>query len=160
MPTKCHQHSSTDLYKDLWFELNKVFPRKLWTLTANAINHNFDESAHARSAKKVTQSDLIVDPLQVLRCDQRIFRWVNSLKKEPTSTSEIISLVHSSDVARSSRLSCTSSRPSWPRLDLTWRLTCSTIPLWSGCPTHRFVGSLKVRFRSMNMIISCVILGE
>ena len=74
--------NSIDLYKDLWFELNKVFPRKLWTLTANAINHNFDESAHARSAKKVTQSDLIVDPLQVLRCDQRIFRWVNSLKKK------------------------------------------------------------------------------
>lgn len=51
-----------------------MFPRKLWTLTANAINHNFEDSGSSRSTKKVSQSDLIVDPLQVLRCDQRIFR--------------------------------------------------------------------------------------
>ena len=58
-----------DLYKRLWFELNRVFPRKLWAMTVNASCHN-DLSTRVL----VRQEDLVLDPLQILRCDRRVLR--------------------------------------------------------------------------------------
>ena len=56
----------SELYKKLWFEFNKAFPRKLWVMTTNALMHSGNQT--------LRQQDLILDPLQVLRCDRRIFR--------------------------------------------------------------------------------------
>ena len=62
-----------ELFNRVWFRLNAVFPRKLWALTANHLNHASDGSA-PHSSKRITQDDLVLDPLQVLRCDTRVFR--------------------------------------------------------------------------------------
>ena len=72
---------SADLYKRLWFNLNKVFPRRLWTQTVEAIV-NVDGGAAASSSssigsrrrKGMAQEDLVLDPLQILRCDRRALR--------------------------------------------------------------------------------------
>eukprot|EP00095_Tigriopus_kingsejongensis_P000134 maker-scaffold946_size77891-snap-gene-0.17 protein:Tk00134 transcript:maker-scaffold946_size77891-snap-gene-0.17-mRNA-1 annotation:"low quality protein: integrator complex subunit 2-like" len=61
-----------DLYKCLWFEMNKVFPRKLWSVTCNAILHQ--ETGNFMGKKRISYDDIIIDPLQVLRCDRRAFR--------------------------------------------------------------------------------------
>lgn len=45
-----------------------MFPRKLWVMTTNALMHS------DMGMKRMTQQDLILDPLQVLRCDRRVFR--------------------------------------------------------------------------------------
>ncbi|KAF5306212.1 hypothetical protein FQR65_LT18603 [Abscondita terminalis] len=54
-----------DLYKDVWLRLNTVLPRRLWVLTVkNVVGNLYGYS----------RSDLADDPLQVMRCDERIFR--------------------------------------------------------------------------------------
>ena len=56
--------------------MNTVFPRKLWTITVNHLNHIVGTNGYAltmRTRKKITQDDLTMDPLQVLRCDPRVF---------------------------------------------------------------------------------------
>lgn len=50
--------------------MNKVFPRKLWVMTVNKCA----AGTLYRGMKMITQDDLVLDPLQVLRCDKRIFR--------------------------------------------------------------------------------------
>jgi integrator complex subunit 2 len=67
-----NEFNIAELYKRLWFELNKVFPRKLWVATINSIVH--PDTGNYRGRKNITEEDLILDPLQVLRCDRRIFR--------------------------------------------------------------------------------------
>ena len=59
-----------DLFNRVWFRMNTVFPRKLWALTVIYLNP-VDGLA---IRKRITQDDLILDPLQVLRCDRRVFR--------------------------------------------------------------------------------------
>ncbi|KAK5638910.1 hypothetical protein RI129_013205 [Pyrocoelia pectoralis] len=54
-----------DLYKDVWLRLNTVLPRRLWVLTVK----NIVWSLHG-----FARSDLADDPLQVMRCDERVFR--------------------------------------------------------------------------------------
>ncbi|CAL1573919.1 unnamed protein product [Knipowitschia caucasica] len=54
----------------LWMALNTVMPRRLWVMTVNALQH----SAKLLRQQRYTQNDLMVDPLIVLRCDQRVFR--------------------------------------------------------------------------------------
>ncbi|CAG7720553.1 unnamed protein product [Allacma fusca] len=60
VPRKVH-----DLYKDVWFLLNNVYPRHLWEMTTNAL---LDETTY------LIADDLILDPVQILRCDPRVFR--------------------------------------------------------------------------------------
>jgi len=60
------------LVSRVWFRLNAVFPRKLWALTANHLNHAVSGNGAVR--KRITQDDLVIDPLQVVRCDPRVFR--------------------------------------------------------------------------------------
>ncbi len=65
-----------ELFGKLWFHMNTVFPRKLWSITVNYLNHVFTTNglmASMRTMKKITQDDLTIDPLQVLRCDRRVF---------------------------------------------------------------------------------------
>jgi len=58
-----------ELYKDVWINLNSVFPRKLWLLTVNALTP--DSPGPPRC---LTQDELSLDPLSALRCDFRVFR--------------------------------------------------------------------------------------
>ncbi|KAG5897824.1 hypothetical protein JTB14_011824 [Gonioctena quinquepunctata] len=54
-----------DLYKDVWFRLNTVLPRRLWVLTVkNLVKH----------IPYLTRIDVAEDPLQIMRCDKRVFR--------------------------------------------------------------------------------------
>lgn len=59
-----------DLYKQVWIRLNTVLPRKLWTMTINALMpDDYVWKAHG------SPRDLaLFDPLLVLRCDERVFR--------------------------------------------------------------------------------------
>lgn len=53
--------------------MNGVFPRKLWTITINHVNRVVNGHVTVRTMKKITHDDLIIDPLQILRCDVRVF---------------------------------------------------------------------------------------
>jgi len=53
-----------ELYKQVWLRLNTVYPRQLWLLTVNSLT----------SPPAITQEELALDPLAVLRCDERVFR--------------------------------------------------------------------------------------
>jgi len=53
-----------ELYKEVWLRLNTVYPRQLWLLTVNSLT----------SPPAITQEELALDPLAVLRCDERVFR--------------------------------------------------------------------------------------
>ncbi|XP_061461126.1 integrator complex subunit 2 isoform X2 [Rhineura floridana] len=54
----------------LWMALNTVMPRRLWVMTVNALQ----PSDKMVRRQKYTQKDLMIDPLIVLRCDQRVHR--------------------------------------------------------------------------------------
>ncbi|CAH1986857.1 unnamed protein product [Acanthoscelides obtectus] len=54
-----------DLYRDLWFRLNTVLPRRLWVLTVKNLVDDFSS---------LSRIDVAEDPLQILRCDERVFR--------------------------------------------------------------------------------------
>ncbi|XP_006789179.1 integrator complex subunit 2 [Neolamprologus brichardi] len=56
----------------LWMGLNTVMPRRLWVMTVNALQ----PSAKLLRQQRYTQNDLMVDPLIVLRCDQRVYRFL------------------------------------------------------------------------------------
>uniref|UniRef100_A0A182PAA8 Integrator complex subunit 2 n=1 Tax=Anopheles epiroticus TaxID=199890 RepID=A0A182PAA8_9DIPT len=64
-----------ELYRQVWMRLNTVFPRRLWVMSINAL----------MPADKVTknftlsQEKILYDPLQVLRCDKRVFRCASAL---------------------------------------------------------------------------------
>jgi len=53
-----------ELYKQVWLRLNTVYPRQLWLLTVNSLT----------TPPSITQEELALDPLAVLRCDERVFR--------------------------------------------------------------------------------------
>ncbi|KAL1132582.1 hypothetical protein AAG570_010534 [Ranatra chinensis] len=59
-----------ELYKHVWLRLNSVLPRCLWVMTTNALL--MDSSLTPRVP--LTQEDVVQDPLQVLRCDTRVYR--------------------------------------------------------------------------------------
>ncbi|KRT81668.1 hypothetical protein AMK59_6056 [Oryctes borbonicus] len=54
-----------DLYKDVWFKLNSVLPRRLWVLTVKNLVGGFSG---------LTRIDVAEDPLQIMRCDERVYR--------------------------------------------------------------------------------------
>ncbi|XP_050302149.1 integrator complex subunit 2-like isoform X4 [Anthonomus grandis grandis] len=54
-----------DLYKDVWLRLNTVLPRRLWVLTVKNLVDDFSF---------MTKIDVAEDALQVMRCDERVFR--------------------------------------------------------------------------------------
>ncbi|XP_049865631.1 integrator complex subunit 2 [Pectinophora gossypiella] len=65
-----------ELYREVWLRLNTVLPRCLWIMTINAL---LDINGSTKSVT-ITQENVLVDPLQVLRCDIRVFRCGPILK--------------------------------------------------------------------------------
>lgn len=63
-----------DLYKQVWFGLNTVLPRRLWNMTINAL---MPEDNVVKS--HMLPHELTFDPLLVLRCDERVFRCPDAL---------------------------------------------------------------------------------
>ena len=59
--------------------MNRVFPRQLWVKTVNAVSYT-DSSLIGAAKKRISQDDIILDPLQVLRCDKRVFRCAPMLE--------------------------------------------------------------------------------
>lgn len=60
------------LYREVWLRLNTVLPRCLWVMTINALL--------VINMTTITQENVLVDPLQILRCDCRVFRCGPILK--------------------------------------------------------------------------------
>ncbi|KAG1673893.1 Integrator complex subunit 2 [Nymphon striatum] len=52
----------------IWWKLNSVFPRRLWVMTVQALQIQNEHSHRLR------HDDVVLDPLNVLRCDERVFR--------------------------------------------------------------------------------------
>ncbi|XP_077292216.1 integrator complex subunit 2 [Arctopsyche grandis] len=65
-----------ELYRQVWLRLNTVLPRSLWVMSINAL---LDINSVSRNVT-LTQENILVDPLQVLRCDLRVFRCGPILK--------------------------------------------------------------------------------
>lgn len=65
-----------ELYREVWLRLNTVLPRCLWIMTINAL---LDINGGVKNVT-ITQENVLVDPLQVLRCDIRVFRCGPILK--------------------------------------------------------------------------------
>lgn len=65
-----------ELYREVWLRLNTVLPRCLWIMTINAL---LDINGSSKTVT-ITQENVLVDPLQVLRCDIRVFRCGPILK--------------------------------------------------------------------------------
>ncbi|XP_043481221.1 integrator complex subunit 2 [Leptopilina heterotoma] len=59
-----------ELYKQVWLRLNTVLPRCLWVLSINSL---LIENSTVKNVF-LTQENIVLDPLQVLRCDTRVFR--------------------------------------------------------------------------------------
>lgn len=53
-----------ELYKQVWLRLNTVYPRQLWLMTVNCLT----------PPPSISQEDLALDPLSVLRCPDQVFR--------------------------------------------------------------------------------------
>ncbi|XP_065348330.1 integrator complex subunit 2 [Cloeon dipterum] len=66
-----------ELYQRVWLRLNTVLPRSLWVMTVNALL--LPEPGHDTLMVPLTQEDVVLDPLQVLRCDERVFRCAPAL---------------------------------------------------------------------------------
>lgn len=64
-----------ELYKHVWIRLNTVLPRRLWIMTINAL---MPDDGLLKS-HLLTQENVLFDPLQVLRCDERVFRCPDAL---------------------------------------------------------------------------------
>ena len=64
-----------ELYRQVWLRLNSILPRQLWVMTVNALRPELALSENCIPLT-LTQDHLVFDPLHVLRCDQRVFRYV------------------------------------------------------------------------------------
>lgn len=65
-----------ELYKRIWIRLNTVLSRQLWTMTIHSL---LIDDGHLKLHLKA-QEHAHFDPLQVLRCDERIFRCPDALE--------------------------------------------------------------------------------
>lgn len=52
--------------------LNSLFPRRLWAMTVEGL---LPTEIHGRSRRALSEDDIILDPLYVLRCDEEVYRW-------------------------------------------------------------------------------------
>ncbi|XP_068086623.1 integrator complex subunit 2 [Anabrus simplex] len=64
-----------ELYKRVWLQLNTVLPRCLWVMSINALIHHSTMLQHVF----LRQESIVLDPLQVLRCDVAVFRCASVL---------------------------------------------------------------------------------
>jgi len=69
----------------VWRRLNSIYPRRLWAMTVEGLRGTDESPSMGKVAKMgslgrqigrkcITEDDLVLDPLYVLRCDQRVFR--------------------------------------------------------------------------------------
>lgn len=56
--------------RQVWWRFNEIFPDDLWVMTVNSLRGVDDSAKYGR----LTWNDIVIDPLYVLRCDERIFR--------------------------------------------------------------------------------------
>uniref|UniRef100_A0A336MQH9 CSON004873 protein n=1 Tax=Culicoides sonorensis TaxID=179676 RepID=A0A336MQH9_CULSO len=63
------------LYRLIWIRLNTVLPRRLWIMTIQAL---MPEDTVTKNFL-MKQENLLDDPLQILRCDERVFRCADAL---------------------------------------------------------------------------------
>lgn len=64
-----------ELYKQVWMKLNTILPRQLWLLTINALMPDDSITKHI----VLNQENIAIEPLQILRCDERVFRCPDAL---------------------------------------------------------------------------------
>jgi integrator complex subunit 2 len=64
-----------ELYKQIWIKLNTILPRQLWVMTINALMPDDTITKHV----VLRQENIMIEPLQILRCDERIFRCPDAL---------------------------------------------------------------------------------
>lgn len=64
-----------ELYKQVWLKLNTILPRHLWVMTINALMPNDSITKLA----VLMQENIVIEPLQILRCDERVFRCPDAL---------------------------------------------------------------------------------
>ncbi|GFO32796.1 integrator complex subunit 2 [Plakobranchus ocellatus] len=77
-----------DLVKKVWFKLHTYTPRRLRLNTVNAlqpvsklgVSSGAQKPAGNQQQQQLTEQDLVVDPLVVLRCDERVFRCPSILE--------------------------------------------------------------------------------
>lgn len=61
----------SDTYRQVWMRLNSLFPRRLWAMSVEGLQ---PEQPQSKLRKALTEDDIILDPLYVLRCDPRVNR--------------------------------------------------------------------------------------
>lgn len=83
-----------ELYKHVWIRCNTVLPRRLWIMSINALMP--DDGLLKMHI--LTQENVLFDPLQVLRCDARVFRC-------PDALSIVLRILQASLAASKSQLS-------------------------------------------------------
>lgn len=64
-----------ELYKQIWIKLNTILPRHLWVMTINALMPKDEITKNAM----LKQENIMIEPLQILRCDERVFRCPDAL---------------------------------------------------------------------------------
>lgn len=64
-----------ELYNQIWIKLNTILPRHLWVMTINALMPN---DAITKNVM-LKQENITIEPLQILRCDERVFRCPDAL---------------------------------------------------------------------------------
>lgn len=64
-----------ELYKQVWIKLNTILPRHLWVMTVNALM----PSDSITKLAVLMQENIVIEPLQILRCDERVFRCPDAL---------------------------------------------------------------------------------
>lgn len=64
-----------ELYRQIWMKLNTILPRQLWVMTINALLPEKTITNHI----VLRQENIMIEPLQILRCDERIFRCPDAL---------------------------------------------------------------------------------
>lgn len=64
-----------ELYKQIWIKLNTILPRQLWVMTINSLMPDDTITKHV----VLRQENITIEPLQILRCDERIFRCPDAL---------------------------------------------------------------------------------
>ncbi|KAG0711639.1 Integrator complex subunit 2 [Chionoecetes opilio] len=60
-----------DIYKQVWMRLNALFPRRLWAMTVEGL---LAMEIHGTNRRPLSEDDIILDPLYVLRCDEEVYR--------------------------------------------------------------------------------------
>ncbi|KAK4288012.1 hypothetical protein Pmani_030992 [Petrolisthes manimaculis] len=60
-----------DTYRQVWLRLNSLFPRRLWAMTVEGL---LPAELLGRAHRTLTEDDIVLDPLYVLRCDERVYR--------------------------------------------------------------------------------------